>query len=158
MHLRDMVSLQSVHPDVFLQFEAGNFMMKKTDRPFSAMAIDQAHEQNNATVKGDGGAVGLTENPIALKRWMLCGPEMARVTAEFESSFGREHGSDSEKHHDQAFTVQSAFVKDTKYLTKVLDDMGNPFSEEGEDLLILDTRDIVEKDTAEAVLGLGILG
>ena len=25
------------------------------------MAIDQAHEQNNAMVKGDGGAVGLTE-------------------------------------------------------------------------------------------------
>ena len=29
------------------------------------MAIDQAHEQNNAMVKGDGGAVGLTENPNA---------------------------------------------------------------------------------------------
>ena len=66
--MRDMLSLESVHPDVFAQFEAGNFTMKKTSRPFSAMAIDQAHEQNNASVKGDGGAVRLTENPIALKR------------------------------------------------------------------------------------------
>ena len=33
-----------------------------------AHAIDQAHEQNHAIVKGDGGAVGLTENPSALRR------------------------------------------------------------------------------------------
>ena len=43
------------------------------------MAIDQAHEQNNATVKGDGGAIGLTENPTALCCWMVSGPEMARL-------------------------------------------------------------------------------
>ena len=53
----------------------------KTGRAFSAMAIDQAHEQNNAAVKGDGGAVGLTENPMHYKggwsqaqRW----PELLR--------------------------------------------------------------------------------
>ena len=58
----------------------------KTGRAFSAMAIDQAHEQNNAAVKGDGGAVGLTENPAALQRWMVSGPEMARVIEEFTAS------------------------------------------------------------------------
>ena len=46
------------------------------------MAIDQAHKQNNATVKSDGGAVGLTQNPEALRRWMVAGPEVARMTAE----------------------------------------------------------------------------
>ena len=35
-----------------------------------AIATEQAHEQNNAAVKGDGGAAGLTENPEALQRWM----------------------------------------------------------------------------------------
>ena len=29
-----------------------------------AIAIDHAHERNNAYIKGDGGAVGLTENPV----------------------------------------------------------------------------------------------
>ena len=48
------------------------------------MAIDQAHKQNNALVKGDGGAVGLTENPKALLRWMVAGPETARVIQQFE--------------------------------------------------------------------------
>ena len=43
------------------------------------MAIYQAHEQNYAVVKGDYGAVGLTENPNALHCWMLSGPELARL-------------------------------------------------------------------------------
>ena len=38
---------------------------------FSAIAIDQRKEQNNTAVKDDGGAVGLTDNPAALRRWMV---------------------------------------------------------------------------------------
>lgn len=65
---------------------------RKTNRVFSAMPIDQAHEQNNACVKSDGGAVGLTDNPNALRRWMIAGPEVARVIGEFENSAMRENG------------------------------------------------------------------
>ncbi len=50
------------------------------------MPLDQAHEQNNETVKGPGGAVGLTENPAAFGRWMVAGPEQARLLQEFEVS------------------------------------------------------------------------
>lgn len=52
----------------------GKFVTKKSSRAFSAIAIDQAHEQNNTTVKGDGGAVGVSENSKALLRWMVSGP------------------------------------------------------------------------------------
>ena len=41
------------------------------------------HDQHNAGVKDDGGAVGLTECPATLK-WVFSGPEMARVIIEFE--------------------------------------------------------------------------
>ena len=51
---------------------------------FSAMSIDQCHEQNNEVVKGSGGAVGLTENPSAFQKWILAGPEQARLLQEFE--------------------------------------------------------------------------
>ena len=60
VHLRDMSALQQTAPGVFLQFEKGLFTVHKSPRRFSAIAIDQAHEQNNGVVKGDGGAVGLT--------------------------------------------------------------------------------------------------
>ena len=32
----------------------------------------------NRIMQGDGGAVGLTENPVALRRWMVSGSEMTR--------------------------------------------------------------------------------
>ena len=43
-------------------------------RRFSSIALDHAHEQVNARVKGEGGAVRLAENPAALRRWMVAGP------------------------------------------------------------------------------------
>ena len=42
------------------------------------------HNQHNAVVKDDGGAIGLTECPDALLRWMFSGPEMARGINDFE--------------------------------------------------------------------------
>ena len=42
------------------------------------MPIDQAHEQNNELVRGSEGAVGLTENPLAFRKWIIAGPVQAR--------------------------------------------------------------------------------
>ena len=71
-----MVSLHANHPDVYEHFLKGEFTVLKTGR---AIAIDRAHEQNNDAVKGDGDAVGLTENSAALQRWMVSDSEMDRV-------------------------------------------------------------------------------
>ena len=68
VHLRDMAQLSMKNPDVAKEFNEGNFTVRKINRVFSAIAIDHAHEQNNAHIKGDGGAVGLTDNPSALRR------------------------------------------------------------------------------------------
>jgi len=70
------------HPGVFAEFRKGNVVVKKTTHVFSGITIDQAHEQNNASVNGDSGAVGVTENHAALRRWMVSGPEMARLIAD----------------------------------------------------------------------------
>ena len=43
---------------------------------FSAIAIDQVHEQANAVIKADGGAIGVTEDPSALRRWIIARPEV----------------------------------------------------------------------------------
>ena len=67
IHLRDMLTLESSHPELHKEFKAGNFVVHKTSRQFSAMALDQAHEQTNAFIKADGRAIGLTEDPSALR-------------------------------------------------------------------------------------------
>ncbi|KAK0062566.1 hypothetical protein Bpfe_008237 [Biomphalaria pfeifferi] len=78
----------------------GRFVLQMTSRPFSKMALDQAHEQNNAIIKGEGGAVGLTENPSALRRWMIGGPEVSKVLQDLELSFEIKHSKESDQHHE----------------------------------------------------------
>ncbi|EDO31790.1 predicted protein [Nematostella vectensis] len=90
VHVKDMCELDMKAPDVARAFREGLFAVTKTSRRFSAIAIDQAQEQNNALVKGDGGAVSLTENTNALRRRMLSGPEMARPVNEFEAEMNPE--------------------------------------------------------------------
>ncbi len=83
------------------------------------MPIDQAHEQNNQLVKCFGGAVGLTENPSAFRRWMTAGPEQARLLKKFEEQFV-ESKSHSEKHHEQTPSLQEAFKKEVNCLSEVI--------------------------------------
>ena len=158
VHLRDMVALEDKHPDVFAEFMAGNFTVKKTPHAFSALAIDQAHEQNNASVKGDGGAVGLTENPAAFRRWMVSGPEMARVIAEFQATADKRTKKTDFKHHEQTKHKQLAFARDVKSLSGVMREMGNPFCDDSSDLLVLDSRDLADPAVINTVRQIEKLG
>ena len=67
------------------------------------MALDQNHEQLNEVITGYGGAVGLTENPVALLRWIVAGPEIARLVNGFDGHKDKHDG----KHHEQSATVQA---------------------------------------------------
>ena len=86
VHIRDMECLETEIPAVAAEFKKGNFVVNKTNRTFSSLPIDQAHEQNNKIVKGDGGAIGLTVSSTQLLRWMVSGPEISRIIKDFELS------------------------------------------------------------------------
>jgi len=77
-HIHDMKSLPGAMKEDFKKF----WVLPKTRNKFSCIPIDQGHEQNSELVKGSGGAVGITENPVAFKRWMVAGPEEARLLLE----------------------------------------------------------------------------
>ena len=78
-----MAGLLIRHPETTKEFNNGKFVVHKTRQAFSRIPIDQAHEQNNALIKVDGGAVGLTDNLSASQHCMVVGPEVARVVEEF---------------------------------------------------------------------------
>ena len=102
VHLRDMKSLPGGIEAQFCQ----NWVILKTSRRFSTIPLDQAHEQENAKVKGKGGVVGLTENPVAL----VAGPETARITEEFEQAFLPEEDHDiNYRHHEEGASAKGKF-------------------------------------------------
>ena len=122
------------------------------------MALDQAHEQNNGAVTSDGGAVGLTQNPQALRRWMVAGPEMVRMTAEFEVTIERHRKATPETHHEQTRSYQAKFAEQVRRMVEVIEEMCNPFLEGSKDLLKLDTRDIVDPAIVTSVCQAGEIG
>ena len=150
VHISDMVNLQTTHPEVYCEFLKGHFAVHKTSNIFSAMAIDQCHEQLNDLIKGDGGAIGLTENPQALERWMTAGPEFCRAIQEFQNSFQTSRSS-STRHHDQNRSTQREYMKDVVSFVTTLEDMGNPYMEDSGDLLTIDTKVIKSKETVQTL-------
>ena len=100
-----MDSLQTTCPEVADNFKNVHFVFQKSARSFSKLALDHAREQNNALIKGDGSAVGLTENPVALRRWMIGGSEIARLIQEFEVALDN-NSLCLFNYHEQAKTVQ----------------------------------------------------
>ncbi|CAC5423003.1 unnamed protein product [Mytilus coruscus] len=161
VHVRDLALLQDHNPQLFHEFSDGQFVVFKSKKKFSAIAVDHAHEQNNALVKSDGGAIGLTESPVALRRWMIAGPEMARLVQEFEISTDPEHETESdelESHHEDTTSTQLAFHRDVTALVEVIDEMDNPFLEDSKDLLVLDTKDIASESVIETVRNIKQIG
>ena len=157
VHIRDMMMLSEKQPGVLAEFKAGKFVIYKTSNKFFAMAICQCHEQNNALVKGSRGAIGLTGNPGALRRWAVAGPEIVRITKEFEGDRGH-FVTANQQHHDQQPGVQQNFLKDVTSLVTVIDDMGNPFLEKSHDLVVLDTKNIMDASVVETVRKIKSLG
>ena len=125
-------------------------LFAKQQSLFSAMAIDQAHKHNNCAVKSDGGAIGLTQSPDALRRWMVAGPEVVRMISEFEASIIK-GAKLSQQHHEQTRSSQALCVQQVQNLVEVVEEMGNPFLEGTQDLLRLDTMYVMDPAVMSAI-------
>ncbi|KAK3715222.1 hypothetical protein QZH41_005782 [Actinostola sp. cb2023] len=76
-----------------------------------------------------------------MRRWMISGPEIARIIEEFENVVP---SSKHLGHHEQTPHIQISFKKDVMSLTSEIEEQGNPFEEEGEYLIALHNKDIMD--------------
>ena len=67
-----------------------------------------------------GGAVGLTEKPAALLRWLVAGPEMARVVNEFVRGLEKTEAASQPSHHEDKPCKTTMCVLLWRPLLKVL--------------------------------------
>ncbi len=102
-------------------------------------------------VKGDGGAIGITEDPFALRRWMVSGPEVSQLVHQYELVSQAKFGNQDIRHHEQSSQFQKVFTDMVKKLFSAMKDLGNPFQEESKDLLTLYTKIIAHPSAAELV-------
>ena len=59
---------------------------------------------------------------------------------------------------EQIKSKQKAFVDQIRSLTDTLEEMGNPFSEKSDDLLVSDTRDIADPKVAQTFRNIEQIG
>ena len=107
-----------------------SFSFAKSKLPFSRMALDQVHEQNNKIIKGQGGASGFLnlEDELGLIRWETCGPEVGRILCQFEEEMKDDYASfhtTSIKHHEDNEHFRLNFRKDVQTVFSAIS--CNPF-------------------------------
>ena len=119
-------------------FLKGHFKVNKTTHMFSNLAIDQTHDQHNAVVNDDGGAVGLTECSATLKRWMFRDQRshVSLLTLKDESVAHCATARSAEYIYVRCDVIKISDWRIWQSISR------NHCSS---DILVLDTRDIVEK-------------
>ena len=90
---------------------------------------------------------------------MVSGPEQVSVLKEFEEKYLL-NTEDSEMgfHHEENLTIQRNFKEYTNSLIEIIQELGNHFLDASDDLLALDTRDILDEyevNTVRILLNLG---
>ena len=105
---------------------------------FSNLANDQTHDQHNAVVKNYGGAVGLTECSATLKTWMFRDQRwhVSLLTLKDESIAHCAMARGAEDIHVRCDVSKICDWRIWQSISR------NHYSN---DILVLDTRDIVDK-------------
>ena len=148
VHRWGINALTSTHPLIRSKLQNGNIVVQQSTNLFSYIAMDQSHELLYKSIKGKGGAVGLSGDSFALRRWMIAGPELSRVVFEFEVTLCNVSTS-SNKHHKQIPHVHITFAKDVKSLVVTFEELGNFCNKKP---FVLDTKIIMHDKAIESVI------
>ena len=98
-------------------------------------------------VKGDGGVIGVTEKQAALTRWMVAGPETARLLTEYDDKHSMKKKY-TYRHHEHIPSVQKTFLYQ---VTDVMEELGNPFADTNTDLYMLNTKRIMRASVVNTI-------
>ena len=72
---------------------------------------------------------------------MVSGPESARMVEEFEDDIATD---ETQSYQEQKPGVQSAFAKDVRNVVSSIEELGNPFLEEGNELMEIHEKDVMD--------------
>ena len=114
--------VEELDPTTFETFQKRYFTIKRSDRIFSNIAVDETHEQNNKLVKIHRGSIGIFENHDALFHWSVSTSIIA------DMCYDNEITTDS-KHHENTVSFDQSYRKDVDSLIESINAMGNPFKE-----------------------------
>ena len=79
VYLSNMQRLQITAPEVSVEFEEGNFVVRTKLAHFNGQSVDLSQEHVIKMCKVSGGIIGITRNESALNRWCLTASAMCKM-------------------------------------------------------------------------------
>ena len=95
------------------------------------------------------------------RRWILSGPELARLMKQFESQYVPDEDPENPhnfQNHEQGLITQKTFQRQVSTLADTFRRMGNPFLDDFPDLVTLDSRKCVHACVVDSVRNLEVIG
>ena len=77
--------------------------------------------------------------------------KITRSSKELVRNIAKQEEQDNLRHHEQVKGVQNTFQNQVNAVCSAIEEMGNPFADQTGDLLVPDTRDIVDSKIVETV-------
>ena len=88
VYVADMKGLPQTAPEVFREFLEGNFVIKRSNKRFNQVPMDQATEWMNRMCKLSNGIIGITRNDPARDRFCATWSERSRISHDTKSLLG----------------------------------------------------------------------
>ena len=147
-----MLALQSSHPTVWQEFEAGHFSVQRHgNHGFASVACDQTIEQTiNRDAKSAGGWVGFSTQRNAVNRWVASSHARGAITKQCEKMAGR-----CKQDQIQKETEPSQIAKNessVKNLMECVSNRINPFTVGTGSLVNISSGMCVSEDVKEDML------
>ena len=157
LYLAQMRELQTNDPEVWAEFQDGNFVVNKNAIPFCAIGPDHAIEHVNRWMKVSGGLVGITLNESARTRFFLIAPELARL-AEEASRLAGVSSPLQVHHHDLSPAVLERQERNIQTLRETISSCQNPFLYDGQDLFNIVTKTVMPDEVLHDIINCDKLG
>lgn len=129
VYVASMLELEQTDPGSWEYLEE-NFSINKNGTPFTSIGSDHALEQDNKRMKVNGGIVGLTQNPNALKRFCLIAPTLNSLSEQFccQYDVNVDH---REKHYQLTGCYLSRIIGNAKKILETMQNFDLSFIQDG---------------------------
>ncbi|KAL8582561.1 hypothetical protein ACOMHN_043740 [Nucella lapillus] len=117
------------------------------------MGLDQSQEHSIQFLKEDSGPKGLYGQEEEKEMIELSKPEVLRIVHEFQNACFKETTKRSTEPPEASSAEQSKFLKHLKALVSLVDEdrVVNPFTEQGPELVTLDTGEVMDPAIADGL-------
>ncbi|CAB4023653.1 Hypothetical predicted protein [Paramuricea clavata] len=112
VHLAQMNALEQDDPVTWEALKVGEFVVAKSEVPFTYLFTDQTLEQKIKGLKRHGGMVGLSQDETGLDRLVTTTPHLARIVKQYLNSFPKESSSSQRNEAHYVSQGDFVFVKD----------------------------------------------